>query len=99
MLHLEQCVEWMNDILYRADHEATYDMRIQLCISASTTATTELAVKQVKPGLEARLGSTQTQFCSVLSREMVCAQPNTFGLFCAWLQLSLNKEMLQLAHA
>jgi hypothetical protein len=49
----------MNAILYRADHKATYDMRIQLFFSASTTETSELDVKQVKSGLEARLGSTQ----------------------------------------
>jgi hypothetical protein len=63
--------------------------RIKLCISASTTEITELDVKQVKYGLEARLRSTQAQFCSVLSRKMICAQPNTFGLFCACYHLTL----------
>jgi hypothetical protein len=65
----------MNDILYRANHEGTYNMLIKLYISASTTEKTELDVKQVKSGLEARLRSAQPQFCSVLSREMICAQP------------------------
>jgi hypothetical protein len=53
-------------------------MCIQLCISTSTTETSELEVKQVKSGLEAILGSTQLQFWLALSREMICAQPNTF---------------------
>jgi hypothetical protein len=39
-------------ILYRAYHKATFDMHIQLFISASTTETTELEVKQVKPRLK-----------------------------------------------
>jgi hypothetical protein len=72
----------MNDILYRADHKATYYMHIQLFISASTTETAQLEVKQVKSRLEARSRSTQPQFCSVLRTEMIRAQPNTFGPFC-----------------
>jgi hypothetical protein len=60
-------------------------MLIKLYISTSTTKITELDLKQVNSELEARLRSTQPQFCSVLSREMICAQPNTFGLFCACL--------------
>jgi hypothetical protein len=67
----------MNDILYRAGHKVTYNIRIQLFISASTT---EL---EVKSGLEARLRYTQPQICLVLSRKMIGAQPNTFGLSCS----------------
>jgi hypothetical protein len=42
----------MNYIIYRANHEATYNVFIKLYISISTTAITELDVKQVKSGLE-----------------------------------------------
>jgi hypothetical protein len=40
-------LEWIDDVIYRANHEAT--LLIKLYISASTT---ELDVKQVKSGLE-----------------------------------------------
>jgi hypothetical protein len=58
----------MNDIIYRANHEATYNMLIKLYISASTTEITQLDVKQVKSGSEARLRSTQPQFCLVIAQ-------------------------------
>jgi hypothetical protein len=43
----------MNDIIYRANHEAMYNMLIKQQISSSTSEKTELDVKQVKSGLEA----------------------------------------------
>jgi hypothetical protein len=61
----------MNDILYRTNHKATYNMLIKPFISASATEITELDVKQVKSGLEGRLRFTQPQFCSVIGIEQI----------------------------